>query len=72
MSRALLVACVLFVGCDQRVDELLAAGIQAALEEPPPSKRKIVCREGAAALPLAGGTQMTVHCVPWQVDGGAR
>jgi hypothetical protein len=68
VTRALLIACVLFVGCD-RADELFAAGIQAVLEDPP-RKTTIVCKPGEPARAIDGGkVLLTVHCEP---VGGAR
>lgn len=74
MTRIAILLSALFLACDvQRADQLLAWGLGAALEEPPP-KRRIVCREGAVPLPLDANNQLAVDCTPWVPlsDGGAR
>jgi len=69
MMRVVLLACVLFLGCD-RADELIAAAVLEALAEPPKhSAHAADCAEGKARM---GGRNipMTVDCR--RGDGGAR
>jgi hypothetical protein len=65
VTRAIILLAVLFVGCD--VDTVLATAVQSVLEEPP-SKPRIVCRDGAVARPLNAGMALAVACEP--VDAG--
>jgi hypothetical protein len=69
MTRAVLLACVFFLGCD-RADELIAAAVVEALAEPQRhSAHAADCAEGKARM---GGRniQLTVDCR--RGDGGAR
>jgi hypothetical protein len=73
LTRALLIACALFLACDQRVDELLAAGIQAVLEEPPRKPTNAPpsdCAEGSPQW-AAPNVQRAIQCAPMTRDGGS-
>jgi hypothetical protein len=72
MTRAVLIACALFLACDQRADELLAAGIQAVLEDPP--KRSAHAADCAKGSPRYGAPnlQLAIDCRPMARDGGAK
>jgi len=72
MTRAVLIACVLFLACE-RADELLVAGIQAVLEEPPVklSGHAVDCARGADRM-AAPHMLLTVDCSHLAPDGGVR
>ena len=69
MTRAVLLACVLFLGCDH-ADELIAAAVLEALAEPP--KHSDHAADCAKGVPRYGAPNivLTVDCQ--RGDGGAR
>jgi hypothetical protein len=70
MTRIILIACVLFIGCD-RADELLAAAVLEAIADRPVahSDHAVDCAKGLDRY-IAPGVQATIDCRP--LDAGRR